>query len=97
LPARRSFRRALYWHFQTDEEIAMQQPTMASGSDPGAPGHAPVQEATEEPQRRERERSGILGEPAGVPPADAGDSDGSERGDPLHEQVPDDGKDHWRR
>jgi hypothetical protein len=37
-----------------------------------------------------------LGEPAGIPPGGTGTSDGSERGDPVHEQVPQDG-DHWRR
>ena len=34
---------------------------------------------------------------SGIPPGDEGRSDGSEREDPIHEQVPDDGKGHWRR
>jgi hypothetical protein len=55
-----------------------------------------ARQAGEEPQTRERERSGILGEPAGIPPGTQGSSDGSERSDPVHEQVPQDG-DHWRR
>ena len=55
-----------------------------------------ARQAGEEPQTRERERSGILGEPAGIPPGTSGTSDGSERSDPVHEQVPHDG-DHWRR
>ena len=56
-----------------------------------------TEKAGEEPQKRDRQRSGMLGEPAGIPPGDAARSDGSERDDPIHEQVPDDGKDHWRR
>ena len=59
----------------------------------GAPGH----DASEQPQRRERERSGILGEPAHIPASAGEGSDGSERSDPVHEQVPHDGVDHWRR
>ncbi|HEX2541157.1 MAG TPA: hypothetical protein VHM00_08750 [Caldimonas sp.] len=75
----------------------MQQPLTEQGSGSGRPDDSPEQTAAEEPQRRERERSGMLGEPAGIPPGEEGSSDGSERDDPLHEQVPDDGKDHWRR
>ena len=56
-----------------------------------------AERAAEEPQRRDRQRSGMLGEPAGIPPGGDGRSDGSDRDDPIHEQVPDDGKDHWRR
>ena len=55
-----------------------------------------AERAGEEPQRRERERSGILGEPAGIAPGTEGRSDGSERTDPIDAQVPVDG-DHWRR
>jgi hypothetical protein len=72
----------------------MQEPTVESGTVVRSPEGAPP--GDEEPQRRQRERSGILGEPAGVPPGSEGTSDGAERGDPLHEQVPQDG-DHWRR
>jgi len=73
----------------------MQQPTVESGT-VVRPAEQPSSAGGEEPQRRERERSGILGEPAGIPPGDEGQSDGSERSDPIHEQVPQDG-DHWRR
>ena len=72
----------------------MQQPSVPSGTVIRAPDVA--SEASEEPQRRQRERSGILGEPAGIPPGAACTSDGSERGDPMHDQAPQDG-DHWRR
>ena len=75
----------------------MQQPPMESGSTSGTSEDPSAQRAAEEPQRRERERSGMLGEPAGIPPGNEGSSDGSERDDPIHEQVPNDGKDHWRR
>ena len=60
------------------------------------PEDAAARKAGEEPQRRQRERSGILGEPAGIAPGTEGTSDGSERADPVHEQAPQDG-DHWRR
>ena len=73
----------------------MQEPTVESGTVVRSPEEVPGTSG-EEPQRRQRERSGILGEPAGIPPGSQGVSDGSERGDPLHEQVPQDG-DHWRR
>jgi hypothetical protein len=73
--------------------MAMDQSRIESGTP--ADGSAP--NAAEEPQRRDRQRSGILGEPAGVPPGDEVSSDGSERDDPVHEQVPNDGQDHWRR
>ena len=73
------------------------QPTPTNdGSTFDTPADAAAREAGEEPQRRQRERSGILGEPAGIPPGATGQSDGSERDDPVHEQVPQDG-DHWRR
>ncbi len=72
----------------------MQKPSVDSGTVVRAPNGD--LDASDEPQRRDRERSGILGEPAGIPPATEGTSDGSERGDPIHEQVPQDG-DHWRR
>ena len=62
-----------------------------------SPAATPTNGPNDEPQTRERERSGILGEPAGVPPGSSSTSDGSERDDPLHDQVPHDGKDHWRR
>ena len=71
----------------------MQQP----GTESGTPGIPSADRAAEEPQRRDRQRSGLLGDPAGIPPGNEGHSDGSERDDPIHEQVPDDGKDHWRR
>lgn len=74
----------------------MQQPPTDSGPKLGTPEDPPAHEAAAEPQRRARERSGILGEPAGTPSGTDG-SDGSERDDPIHEHVPDDGKDHWRR
>ncbi len=73
----------------------MQEPTVESGTVVRSP-EDPPNAGGEEPQRRQRERSGILGEPAGIPPGGKGTSDGSERGDPVHEQVPQDG-DHWRR
>jgi hypothetical protein len=73
----------------------MQQQPTESGTVVRLPDDAP-REPGQEPQTRERERSGILGEPAGIPPGSVGTSDGSERGDPIHEQVPQDG-DHWRR
>jgi hypothetical protein len=72
----------------------MQQPQTEIGTSDGDPS---PDRAAEEPQRRDRQHSGMLGEPAGIPPGDEGRSDGSERDDPIHEQVPDDGKDHWRR
>jgi hypothetical protein len=75
----------------------MQQPSTENDSIFVTPEDGSAQKPGEEPQRRERERSGILGEPAGTPPGSEGGSDGSERDDPLHEQVPDDGVDHWRR
>lgn len=75
----------------------MQQPPTKTGSELGAPEDSSAERAAEEPQRRERKRSGILGEPAGIPPGTEVSSDGLERDDPLHQQVPDDGKDHWRR
>ena len=73
----------------------MQEQGVESGTVVRSPEVAP-DAGSKEPQRRERERSGILGEPAGIPPESAGTSDGSERSDPMHEQVPQDG-DHWRR
>ena len=73
----------------------MQEPTVESGTVVRSPEDAP-DASSKEPQRRQRERSGILGEAAGIPPGGEGTSDGSERGDPVHEQVPQDG-DHWRR
>ena len=73
----------------------MQKPPVDSGRVVRSPTDD-ADRASEEPQRRQRERSGILGEPAGTPPGSEGSSDGSERGDPIHEQVPQDG-DHWRR
>ena len=74
------------------------QPT-PTGSGPGSEttDDPSTPAADGEPQRLDRERSGMLGEPAGIAPGNAGRSDGSERDDPVHEQVPDDGKDHWRR
>lgn len=72
----------------------MEQDSKAGGS--GKPDGASANKAGEEPQRRQRERSGILGEPAGIAPGSVGTSDGAERDDPIHEQVPQDG-DHWRR
>ena len=71
----------------------MQQPR----TEQDTPEDPTAETAGAEPQRRDRQRSGMLGEPAGIPPGDEGRSDGSEREDPIHEQVPDDGKDHWRR
>jgi len=71
----------------------MQQPRTENDT----PEDPAAEKAGAEPQRRDRQRSGMLGEPAGIPPGDEGRSDGSEREDPIHEQVPDDGKDHWRR
>ena len=53
-------------------------------------------ESGEEPQKRERVRSGILGEPAGLPPGGEESSERFERPDPIQEQAPQDG-DHWRR
>lgn len=73
----------------------MQQPSVHGGTVIRSPDDA-SSPTSEEPQRRQRERSGILGEPAGIPPDSEGTSDGSERDDPIHEQVPQDG-DHWRR
>ena len=73
----------------------MQEPAVESGTVVRSPEGAP-DASSDEPQRRQRERSGILGEPAGIPPGGEGTSDGSERSDPVHEQVPQDG-DHWRR
>ncbi len=75
----------------------MQQPSMEDGSISATPEDDSARKKGEEPQRRERERSGILGEPAGIPPSSEERSDGSERDDPIHEQVPNDGVDHWRR
>ena len=75
----------------------MQQKPTESGSTSATPEEPSTPRTAEEPQRRERERSGMLGEPAGIPSGNEGSSDGSERDDPIHEQVPDDGKDHWRR
>ena len=75
----------------------MQQSPPGSDPDLGTSEDSSAQGVAEEPQRRQRERSGILGEPAGIPPGEEGSSDGSERDDPLHDQVPNDGKDHWRR
>ena len=73
----------------------MQKPVVESGTVVRSPDVA-TDQASAEPQRRQRERSGILGEPAGIPPGSEGTSDGSERDDPIHEQAPQDG-DHWRR
>ena len=75
----------------------MQTTPMGSDSGLGTPDDSSQQTPSEEPQKPARERSGMLGEPAGIPPGRAGSSDGSERGEPIHEQVPNDGKDHWRR
>ena len=86
---------ALYWFSDMNQENAMQDPAVESGT-VVRPSESAPDAGGEEPQRRQRERSGILGEPAGIPPASEGTSDGSERGDPIHEQVPQDG-DHWRR
>jgi hypothetical protein len=72
------------------QETPVQSGTVVRSPDDAASGTG------EEPQRRQRERSGILGEPAGIPPGSEGTTDGSERSDPIHEQVPQDG-DHWRR
>lgn len=64
---------------------------------PDPTGDLPARDPSEQPNRRERERSGILGEPANAGPDAVDASDGSERDDPLLEQVPHDGVDHWRR
>lgn len=74
----------------------MQQPPVQSGT-VVRPNDDASGEASEEPQRRQRERSGMLGEPAGIAPGTTGTSDGSERTDPVHDQAPQDGEDHWRR
>ena len=75
----------------------MQETTTGNDPSEGAPDDAAASHAGAEPQRRQRERSGMLGEPAGIPPGTDGHSDGTERDDPVHEQVPQDGEDHWRR
>jgi hypothetical protein len=69
----------------------MQQPPTENGT----PDDPSAERAVEEPQRRDRQRSWMLGEPAGIPPGNEGLSDGSQAD--HHEQVPNDGKDHWRR
>ena len=45
----------------------MQEPTVEGGTVVRSPEDAP-NASSEEPQRRQRERSGILGETAGIPP-----------------------------
>ena len=74
----------------------MQDTSTDTGATPSPQDDGSVQHPDAEPQRRQRERSGMLGEPAGIPPGSEGGSDGSEREDPIHEQVPQHG-DHWRR
>lgn len=61
-----------------------------------APGEAAQQERSEEPQRRSREGSGILGEPAAVDRPVESPTGSGDRPDPTHEQVPTD-HDQWRR
>src|SRR5687767_6783957 len=67
LPTRLICAPAFYWHSRNDFGDAMQPPSIDSGTpeNPSAPS------AAEEPQRRDRARSGMLGEPAGVPPGEA--------------------------